>query len=1043
MKKIKSKFICTLSAMALMCAGFLMSCSDGSSSGHENDKTQTPEVTVPSEPGKITLKINDGQAVEYESLTAALAAIPSISSLNDKCVISLGKGTYAENALTYSKNAALVIEGDTDTEFGRDVLIAGTGSSQASMSTRNLFYVTGSADVTLKNVTFKNTTVRANVTETNSSGNKLTQAEALSFCSSGKLTAYNSAFVSHQDTLYTRSRTWFYKCYVEGDVDFVWMNGDAVTALYEECTIKMTGDETNAAYVAAPGLSESSPVGKGTVFLNSKIIADDSLNGAAYLTRTPWSSGYYSQAAYIGCTFEGNINSNIWYGSAIEEGIDDENVGWKIDSASAISLASLGCNTSKVHILSKRMTEREYNGRYVILNRVFNTNTSKWETLIDRWDPDSEADFGQTEDSSKNNIFVDYADINDTGIGAALTVSDYDGEVTGAQWSAEVYSDIDLTESSSEIVSVADDGTTSTQSSANIYVKVKAQKNGAADYVIVYRVTAVSIAISDQSASVAEGSEKQLTVSFEPFGASAEVEWSSSDEEVASVDQNGLVSAKAGQSGKTAVITATVKDNSSLSVQCTVTITEAAVLKKFGTSVAGLENYNDYTTFGASDVLLYPVAVDPSASASKTWEISAKITYTAVANGGAGFVSFKDGAYSDGAMRSYAWATPAGVKSFDGTSGHGQGYDKDYRTYANAAGEYTVKAWTKKDGYLYFSITNSDGVELVKNSKTDYYVPSANDYIYLAVGGAAGMSVNSNDITVTVSDSDGEQAMKVSKFEDLTADTRTALSAESVTSSYTLNSANSTGVKGSSETIVLANIDLPSATTGADGNWVWDEVSAVYSGSGDLTVTASFIPSDRETYKAILSQEVTVAVTDEREEGKQYVYNVIAETFTAAGDLQNSVNNTYYSDGTHGNVVVDTLTYTNTTEKDGGTAATGKMSKGAGAHQTRNTVLYIPIDESRISDSAKASIVIPAASWANSNVYGGSASNKLTAESNTITYTFSSGELVTKTSETSAGANASVTAAMDEDKAYAKIIIRHNGGDSYFKSITLTYTDTE
>ena len=183
MKKIKSKLICTLSAMALMCAGFLTSCSDGSSSEHKDDKTQTHEVTVPSEAGKITLKINDGQAVEYESLTAALAAIPSSSSLNDKCVISLGKGTYTENALTYSKNAALVIEGDTGTEFGRDVLIAGTGSSQASMSTRNLFYVTGSADVTLKNVTFKNTTVRANVTETNSSGNRLTQAEALSFCS--------------------------------------------------------------------------------------------------------------------------------------------------------------------------------------------------------------------------------------------------------------------------------------------------------------------------------------------------------------------------------------------------------------------------------------------------------------------------------------------------------------------------------------------------------------------------------------------------------------------------------------------------------------------------------------------------------------------------------------------------------------------------------------------------------------------------------------------------------------------------------------------
>ena len=128
-------------------------------------------------------------------------------------------------------------------------------------------------------------------------------------------------------------------------------------------------------------------------------------------------------------------------------------------------------------------------------------------------------------------------------------------------------------------------------------------------------------------------------------------------------------------------------------------------------------------------------------------------------------------------------------------------------------------------------------------------------------------------------------------------------------------------------------------------------------------------------------------------------------------------------------------------EKEGGNAATGKVSKNAGAHQTRNAVFYIPVDSSRISDSQKASIAIPAASWANSNVYGGTTDNKLTAENNTITYTFSTGDLVTKASETSASANASVTAALDEAKSYAKIIIRHNGGDSYFKSITLTYTD--
>ncbi len=828
------------------------------------------------------------------------------------------------------------------------------------------------------------------------------------------------------------------------------MSGDATVALYEECTIKMTAEESpSAAYVAAPGLPESSSVGKGLVILNSKVIADSALNGSAYLARTPWSSGYYSQAAYIGSSFEGNISKNIWYGSAIEEGIDDDNVGWKIDSASASSLSALGCDTSKVHVLSDRIANREYNGRYTILNRAFNTNTSKWESLSEKWDAASDLAVNDgdsiSEDSSKSNIFVDYADVTKTNIGDALTLSDYDGEISGAEWTAKAYSEISLENEVADAVTVDSNGLTEKTGSGNIYVKVSATKDGASDSIILYSVTATAIKISEESASVAAGSEKQLSVSFEPEGADAEVEWTSSNANVTVED--GLVKVlESANAGETATITATVKDNDSLSVTCEITVTEAAVLKKFGNSVASLESFTDYKDFGASDLLIYPVAIDASKNASATYEISAVITYSAVANGGAGFVSFKDGAYSDGEMRSYAWTTPAGVKSYDGFSGHGQGYDKDYKEYANVAGTYTVKAYTKKDGYLYFSLTNSDGVELIKNTVVGYYVPCESDYIYLAVGGASGISVSASDITITVKTDDEENSMKVAKFVDLEADERTATTCGDVNASLTLSADEYSSVKGSSETIVMEKVAVPTTSASTSGSWIWDATTLTYSGSGDLTTTASFIPEDRTTYKAILSKEVTITVTDNRNEGKQYVYNVVSESFAATGDLQNIVNNTYYGDGTHGNMVVDTLTYNNTTEKEGGSNATGKVSKNAGGHQSRNAVFYIPVDTSRISDSTKASVTLTVkdgGNWNNSNVYGGAndADHKLTDDSGVITYTFSTGDLVTQTSETSAGANASVTAALDSEKSYAKIIIRHNGGDSYFKSITLTYTD--
>ena len=70
----------------------------------------------------------------------------------------------------------------------------------------------------------------------------VSQAEALYFAggSAFTLAAFNSSFSSNQDTIQTSGRNWFYNCYIEGNVDFIWGTADA--ALFESCSLRFIND---------------------------------------------------------------------------------------------------------------------------------------------------------------------------------------------------------------------------------------------------------------------------------------------------------------------------------------------------------------------------------------------------------------------------------------------------------------------------------------------------------------------------------------------------------------------------------------------------------------------------------------------------------------------------------------------------------------------------------------------------------------------------------------------------------------------------------
>ncbi|MDE7106138.1 MAG: Ig-like domain-containing protein, partial [Anaeroplasmataceae bacterium] len=309
----------------------------------------------------------------------------------DMYTITLGKGTYNENGLMYKGSATIRIVGSTDAKYGSDVIIKGHGSKMpgetgCDSKNRCLISIQGSANIILENLTLESDWYRVD-----HPGD--VQAEVLGTDSTGYTAAYNCGFKSHQDTLRTIGKAWFYGCYIEGDVDFIWMEAGGKVALYENCEIVSVWDSaanTHNTYLTAPKMAETSKLGKGLVIFNSTVkeSAEAKANGQkTYMARTPWSSGCYNQVAYINTKCEDiELSDGPWYKTQIATPFAKTTVGWKMDKATADSVG-ITEQDKKDYILDDATVAVEFNGRNAILNRVFDTGKLRYVTdTATNWD---------------------------------------------------------------------------------------------------------------------------------------------------------------------------------------------------------------------------------------------------------------------------------------------------------------------------------------------------------------------------------------------------------------------------------------------------------------------------------------------------------------------------------------------------------------------------------------------------------------------------------------------------------------------------------
>ena len=495
----------------------------------------------------------------YKTVQSAFEEIMAANATGT-ITVKVDAGTY-EEMIYYNGYATIILEGTGSEEYGSDVVITynNSGNSDAMKELvyshgatngnfRGVTRFDGSCNLVLKNITIQNTYSRAQNDGSSSS------AEALNFYSKGNLVAYNSSFVSHHNTLnlgHNGGRMWFYKDYIAGDTDIIM--GSMDVALFEECSIYCLGDESTRPYIVYSRAMVDAAVNKGIVLLNNKIEIASGVTG--YYGN---SGGSETQAAILNNTItgDGTLASTLYHSAPhvyVTDAAGDLAIGYKdYNNTFNGTLVDTSERLDQCGALSERVANREYSGRYVILNRGYSETDGMYKTAS-IWDiSEYETEFNATPDNSYGQIFVEPVAKQKlvSGDSVSLRAYDIDGnDITYAvTWSYKEESNV--TENVGKIVKDFDNGTLYTNRTAkdavvNGTVTVTITNGDFTDTacisVIPEYIVADTVTLAETEGTVAQGNSIAVTGTISYSGdASAEVSdtttvWRVSDPSIAMI----------------------------------------------------------------------------------------------------------------------------------------------------------------------------------------------------------------------------------------------------------------------------------------------------------------------------------------------------------------------------------------------------------------------------------------------------------------------------------------------------------------------------
>ncbi len=250
---------------------------------------------------ELSVKSNSPAAI-----TAALKKIKEMTSTGamEKSAtvhIILESGIYKE-LVKYNLSNPLIMEAAPGV-MAEDCVIQAENCEafNKGIENRGVFVIGPNATkVTLKNITIENTHLKSNK-EGLSSGDC---AEAFVWNNTdGILYAQGLRIIGRQNTLFVKGYTWFEKCYVSGDVDYIY--GNCNLSYFEDCSIH-TREDNRGDYAGFAVKSLAIKNQSGFVFNKCTFTADKRKKADLYVIRTAGKGSAtmmmgWDSAAFINC----------------------------------------------------------------------------------------------------------------------------------------------------------------------------------------------------------------------------------------------------------------------------------------------------------------------------------------------------------------------------------------------------------------------------------------------------------------------------------------------------------------------------------------------------------------------------------------------------------------------------------------------------------------------------------------------------------------------------------------------------------------------